>query len=486
MGMATLIRNADWAIAWDAASDRHVYRRDVDVAFDADELTHVGPGYAGRADTLIDGRGLMVMPGLVDVHSHPGREPAYRGIREEHGVPGMHMTGLYERMQAFAGDDEAMRAACSEFAYCELLKSGVTSLLDIGPGWGGWAALMAKSGLRAWLAPGFSSARWKMESPSKLGYAWDEKGDRQRLDAALKLVDGAARDPSGRLSGVLCPMQIDTCTEALLRDSLAAAKERKMPFTVHIAQGVTEYIEMMRRHGKSPIQWAQQIGVLGPQTILGHAIFLDSHSWVREHTGTSGDEDLALLAASGATVAHCPTPFARYGSMLESFGGYLRAGVNMAIGTDTTPHNMLEEMRTAVTLARIASRDIHSVSTADILHAATVGGAKALGRDDIGRLAPGKKADLVVVDLQRLDMMPARDPLRSLMYYAADRAVRDVFIDGRQVVAEGRVLTLDQEAAAARLAGAQERMMAEVPKKDYRGRSAEEITPLSLPVRRTP
>jgi cytosine/adenosine deaminase-related metal-dependent hydrolase len=144
---------------------------------------------------------------------------------------------------------------------------------------------------------------------------------------------------------------------------------------------------------------------------------------------------------------------------------------------------MLEEMRKAAVLARIAAHDLHTVATADILHAATVGGANALQRDDLGRLAPGMKADLVVVDLKCSHMVPARDPLRSLVYHAAERAVRDVWIDGRQVVREGKVLTLDQASAGERLTEAQQRMMAAVPQRDYKGRSAEEISPLSLPLR---
>jgi 5-methylthioadenosine/S-adenosylhomocysteine deaminase len=103
-------------------------------------------------------------------------------------------------------------------------------------------------------------------------------------------------------------------------------------------------------------------------------------------------------------------------------------------------------------------------------------------RDDLGRIAPGKKADLVLVDLACPQMQPARDPLRSLIYHAADRAVRDVFVDGRQVVTDGKVVTLDQAAAGGRLRAAQERMEAQAPGRDYRGRTAAEITPLSLPV----
>ncbi len=152
---------------------------------------------------------------------------------------------------------------------------------------------------------------------------------------------------------------------------------------------------MLRRYGKTPVQWADEIGILGPETILGHALFLDTHSWVLRWTRT----DLALIADTGSSVAHCPTPFARYGQIMENFGDYLRAGVTMGFGTDTTPHGLVEEMRKAAILARIAARDIETVTAADVLHAATVGGATALLRDDLGRIAPGKKPDLVLVDL---------------------------------------------------------------------------------------
>jgi cytosine/adenosine deaminase-related metal-dependent hydrolase len=103
-------------------------------------------------------------------------------------------------------------------------------------------------------------------------------------------------------------------------------------------------------------------------------------------------------------------------------------------------------------------------------------------RDDIGRLAPGMKADVVLVDLTNPWMQPARDPLRSLIFHAADRAVKDVYVDGQQVVRDGEVLTIDHVDACGRLAEGQKRMMAKVPERDYRHRTADEITPLSLEV----
>jgi 5-methylthioadenosine/S-adenosylhomocysteine deaminase len=474
----TVVRRADWVIAWGEAAGHHGYRRHVDVAFADNQIVFVGPNYTGPADRVIDGTDRMVMPGLIDIHSHPEHEPLFRGVREEHGVRNMHMSGLYERSQAFSAPDDEARAASAEFAYCELLLSGVTSLVDISPAWDGWIDLFARSGMRGFLAPGYASARWRLANDFDLQFAWDEERGRAGFRTALALIDQAVRHPSGRLSGIVSPMQIENCTAELLRDSREAARERGVPFTVHIAQSVLEVQEMIRRHGKTPVQWAHDIGVLGPDTILGHALFLDTHSWIRWWTKT----DLKLIADSGASVAHCPTPFARYGQIMENFGDYLRAGVNMGLGTDTTPHNLVEEMRKAAILARIAARDVAAVTTADLLHAATVGGAKALMREDLGRIAVDKKADLVVVDLTVAQMIPARDPLRSFVYHAADRAVRDVFVDGRQVVAEGKVVTLDQAAAGERLVQAQRRMLAAAPQRDYRGRTAAEIVPLSLPL----
>lgn len=473
----TCIRNAAWVAAWDPATDSHVYRRDIDVAFDGDGIVHVGRGCAGPADETIDGRDLFVIPGLVNIHSHPHVEPSYKGLREEHGVPEMYMTGLYERGQAFKLDEEGRKAG-AEVAYSELLASGVTTLADLSSPFEGWIDLIARSGLRGFLAAGYASARWYMDNRHELKYEWNEQAGRQGMEYAISVLKQAEAHGSGRLSGIVYPAQIDTCTEDLLRDSAELARETGRPVTTHAAQSVVEFNTMVQRHGKTPIQWAQEIGFLGSNTILGHAIFIDAHSWLHWPTR----RDLRHLVESGTSVAHCPTPFSRYGQTLEDLGRYIRAGVNMGLGTDTSPHNLLEEMRTAAILARVTAEDIDTVQTADVFHAATIGGAKALLRDDIGRIGVGKKADLVLVDLSDPTMIPARDPLRSLVYTAAERAVRDVYVDGIKVVADRRVLTLDRRDAAGRLAEAQRRMMDAVPSHDYAGRLAEEIVPLSLPM----
>ena len=239
-----------------------------------------------------------------------------------------------------------------------------------------------------------------------------------------------------------------------------------------------EFLLITRKHGMTPIEYAAELGLLGPGTILGHAIFIDEHSWL--HWSTR--RDLGLIADSGSAVAHCPTPFSRYGQTLEDLGRYIRAGV-----THGHRHRLLAAQHAGGDALGRDPRARHGGLPRDGLDGRRLPRRNGRRRDGLGprrprRLAPGAKADIVVVDLADVTMQPARDPLRSLIYTAAERAVRDVYIDGRQVVADGTVLTLDRAAAAGRLAEAQARMLSATPQHDWKGRGAEEVSPLSLPV----
>ncbi|MFQ5774537.1 MAG: amidohydrolase family protein [Kiloniellaceae bacterium] len=482
----TLIRNADWAILWDEAEGRQVYGRGIDLAFEGGRIVFIGSGYEGPVDTVFDGTGRLLMPGLVDVHSHLLSENLGRGITEEIGNPALYMSAVADPKPVFLPGHSmdsgtaaagAMRAA-TRMAVFELLSSGTTTVADLAICYDGWLDTLAETGIRAVAAPMYRSAAWAARTGHAVDYAWDEAAGRRAFEAAVAAMEAAVVHPSGRISAMVSPAQVDTCSAELLRDSLALAEERDWPLTLHTAQSVWDMLEMTRRHGKTPVQWLADIGLLTSRTILGHAIFLDHHSWISWHT----KRDLSLIAESGASVAHCPLVFSRYGQMLESFGRYRRAGINMALGTDTQPHNMLEEMRLAATLSRIAGRHVDDTSLGEVFHAATAGGAAALGRDDIGRLALGARADVVTVDLEHPAMRPARDPLRSLVYSAADRAVRDVFVGGRQVVRDGAVLTIDAAEAARRLEEAQRESLQTAASRDRLGRDAEMLSPLSLPV----
>jgi 5-methylthioadenosine/S-adenosylhomocysteine deaminase len=471
----TVIRNAHTVIAWDGV--QHVTRAGADVAFDAGALTHVGPSYAGDADTEIDGRGLMVMPGLVDIHSHPSSEPLLKGLTDEVGTPGLYNSSLYEYLPIFRPPPEAI-ADCARVAFSELLLSGVTTLVDLSMPYDGWLDVAGESGLRVVIGPMFRSARWFTRNGHLVEYEWDAPAGERAMDDVFRLLDRAQQHPSGRLTGMVVPAQIDTCTEGLLRDSHAEAARRGLTWQTHAAQSVSEFHEITRRHGFTPIGWLHHIGVLTDRSIIGHAIFLDDHASTPWHT----TRDLALLAETGAAVAHCPTVFARRGITLRDVGRYRRAGVKVGIGTDTFPHNMLDELRLAMYLARTQAVNPRTLTGGELFTMATSGAADILQRDDIGRLAVGCRADLVLVDVKHPAMRPGRDPMRSLIYAAGDRAVQSVYVDGLKVVEDGGVLTMDYPAAAEALHEAQARMIASVPERDWARRSVDEVSPPSFPL----
>jgi len=474
--VTTVIRDAEMVVGWDPGAKSHVYLPNADVAFDGGALTFVGRGYAGPADRVIDGRGKMVMPGLVNIHSHPSSEPMNKGLIDEIGSPGFYNSSLYEYLPIFRADAEAI-PHCVRVALSELLLSGVTTVADLSMAHPGWLDLLGESGMRVCIAPMFRSARWYTKNGHLVEYAWDEAAGEKAMAEALSLIERAEQHPSGRLSGMVVPAQIDTCTEGLLRDSFAEAQARGLAWQIHAAQSVSEFHEITRRHGHTPIGWLDNLGLLSERSIIGHGIFLDDHPSTLWHT----DSDLRRLAETGTSVAHCPTVFARRGITLKDFGRYRRAGVNMGVGTDTYPHNMLDELRLVSYLARTQAGNPRTMTSTDLFDAATTGGARALGRDDIGRLAPGCRADLVLVDMAHPMMRPTHDPVRSLIYAACDRAVQAVYVDGEKVVEDGRVLTMDYPAAAAALHEAQARVKASVPQADWAHRTAETISPRTFP-----
>jgi cytosine/adenosine deaminase-related metal-dependent hydrolase len=473
----TVIRNAAWVVAWDEAASQHVYCRDADVAFSEAGIIHVGGRFKGAADVELSGGSTMVMPGLVNIHCHSGDEPIAKGLFEDQGTAALWGNALYE-FSALVDTDEDAKAACQTIMLGDLMRSGVTTFLDIASPHAQWVSLAAGSGLRAYLAPGFREASWRLAGRHRLDYNWNEARGRERYAQALAFVDEARRHPSGRIEGVVAPSQIDTCSEALIQDAVAEARSRGLRITIHAAQTMTEHEELVRRTGETAPAMLERLGVLGPDLILGHCIFLDHHSWTRQRSR----DDLDRLVRNGTAVAHCPVTFARSGMKLESLGGYRRAGVTVGIGTDSYPFNMLEEMREALICSRIAGRSVFDLDTAGLLNAATVGGATALGRDDLGRLVPGAQADLVLVDLDHPAMKPVYDPLRNLIHCAAERAVRAVYVEGRPVVQGGSVLHLDYDGAVRELQAIQRRACAEAERSDTQGRTLAALAPFSLPL----
>jgi len=476
---ATVIRNAEWVVAWDAEENCHVYLHGVDVAWRDGAIIHVGNRFEGEVAEEFSGRARMVMPGLVNLHTHTSTMPVFKSVREEIGNPQLYLSALYDGWNLFAPLQED-KVWASRYAYGEMLLSGVTSFVDMCFPYPGWVDAAAESGLRAFLSPLYQSASWRTDNGHELLYDWSEDDGRAKMDESVGVIDAALAHESGMLAAVVSPMAIDTCSLALIRESLDMARDRGLPFQLHCGEAMMEFLEITRRHGLSQVQLLARERMLGPDVTLGHGLFLDHHSWL--HWSTRAD--IGLIADHGTSVAHCPTPFSRYGITMEHFGKYLEEGVNLGIGTDTHPHNMLEEMRTAAIMGRVAAQNMHALSTTNIFNAATIGGARALQRDDLGKLDVGARADVVSIALDDPTMMPVYDPIRSLIYTAADRAVRDVWVDGRQLVADGSLTTLDMDTIAAHLQEVQIRALEKVPERDRLGRNALQVAPLTFRTRR--
>src|ERR687893_922218 len=233
---------------------------------------------------------------------------------------------------------------------------------------------------------------------------------------------------------------------------------------------------MTRRHGATPIEWLRDIDFLGPDVILGHAIIVAPGSW----TNWSGD-DIAILAGRGANVAHCVWVFARRGIAMESFARYLARGVNMTLGTDTCPQSMIEGLRYTAVVGKIVDRQTEVATAADVFDAATLSGAKALGRDDLGRIAPGAKADLLLWRGDSIFMTPLRDPIRNIVYSAAAEDLDTVLIDGEVRMRGREIPGIDVAALTRNLQAAGERMWANINRGDWAGRSIDELAPQSFP-----
>jgi 5-methylthioadenosine/S-adenosylhomocysteine deaminase len=276
---------------------------------------------------------------------------------------------------------------------------------------------------------------------------------------------------------MLYPLQVDTCSPELFRATRKAADELGVGIQTHVGQNIVEFHEMLRRHGKTPVELLADTGLLGPRTILGHCLLTTAHRLAALPAG----RDLDILAKSGATVAHCPLVFARRGNALESFHRYRMAGINVGLGTDTYPRDLISEMRWASMLCKVMEHDFTVATAADVFNAATLAGARALGRDDIGRLAPGAKADIVVIDMQKLRIGPYRDPIKALVNCGTGDDVETVIVDGRTVVEDGRVVGVDEASLRHEAQQEADRLWATTPEWHWQKLATEQFSPQSFP-----
>jgi cytosine/adenosine deaminase-related metal-dependent hydrolase len=228
------------------------------------------------------------------------------------------------------------------------------------------------------------------------------------------------------------------------------------------------------------VEYLAETGILGPRTTIGHMAITGGHSRVDYPRG----DELKLLADSGATVGHCPHKCAKMAFAMESFDQYLAAGVRIGLGTDSYPLDIVAEMRYASLISRLIDKDASGARPADVFNAATIGGANALGRDDLGRIAPGAKADLVIINLRSTRYGPARDPINALVEYGSGADVETVIVDGEVVVENGKSTRINDAELFAQAETGATRAWDNWAARDWNGRSVEQIIPPAFPTRK--
>ena len=464
---------AGWIVGFDG--DGHRLLRDGVVVVEGERILYVGRAFDGDVDETVDARDRVLTPGLITTHAHLGGSPLDRSFIEDRGNPQFWYSGLFEMLpvRGEAQDEDAGRA-CVDFSMAELLRGGVTTCLEIG-GLGDYVVdRAAHYGLRVYMGLAFRSGRWLTRDGRRVTWEWDEESGRHGLRRAVELFKKHDGAHGGLVRCCFSPAQVDTCTPELLIEAKRWADETRRPFTVHTSQSVVEFNEMLQRHGKTPVAWLNDLGVLGDNTVLGHAIIVGGSSWTNYPAG-----DVALMAESGCSVAHAVWVFARRGVLMESFALYRTAGINVALGTDTNPQSVIEAMRWAAVCSKVVERNTEATTAADAFDAATLGGARALGRDDLGRIAAGATADLVLWRAASWTMTPLRDPIKNIVYNATAADVDRVYVGGRLVVDGGRVLAADEAKILADLQAGGERMWPRMKQFDWAGRSADELSPLS-------
>jgi 5-methylthioadenosine/S-adenosylhomocysteine deaminase len=294
-----------------------------------------------------------------------------------------------------------------------------------------------------------------------------------------KAADFLARhhDTGDRLvQGIVTVDEFHCAPGRLLPEAHALARRAGVRLTLHFAEQLMEFVEVMKEHGLTPVQRLAELGVLDDRVLLAHALFLAGHHMVSYPHGG----DLELLGQAGASVAHSPLAFARRGLALEHFDRYRAAGIHLALGTDVYPMDLFAEMRMASIACKFQRNDHEAAPALSVFEAATLGGAHALGRDDLGRLAVGAKADIVVLDVENLQFGPVYDPIRAIVHLATPAQVERVIVDGSTRVEGGRLVGHDEREIARAAARSARRVWDGFDGYHWRGQPVHEVFPPSL------
>lgn len=400
-----------------------------DVVLDGDRISYVGPGYSGECDRRVDASGYMVMPGLVNAHTHSPMT-LFRGLADDVDLQVFLNERVWPREVVLTPEDVY---AGSVLSGIEMLKSGVTSYVDMYF----WEEDLARAavdvGIRAMITPGILDApAWK----PILG-DW-ERRTQDVLDFCRRW-NGA----EGRIHAGFGPHAPYTLSLDALGEIAAVAGSSGFPIHIHLVESAFEREEFNRRGLGSTVAALEKIGFFDVPVLAAHSVWIDGG-------------DLDIYERKSVSIAHCPMSNAKLGAGVAPAAQMLAHNLDVGLGTDGAATNndmdLWKDMRFAPLLAKATSLDPTALPARKVLWMATRMGARAARLEDVGELTPGFKADLVLVSLADTTTVPTfhSQSYIDLLVYSMDRSLVDaVWVNGQQVVDAGRVVTVDEEAARA-------------------------------------
>lgn len=382
-----------------------------------------------KYDLVIDAKGKAVLPGFVNAHTHLVTE-CFRGIVDL--FPGTYFIFVIKN---FFKDQHLYDLAL--LGCMELIRFGATCTADNYQRARFIVPAIADSGLRAVVSEQISQADLSSGIyPAIYKYQPEDAEKQIRVNEELiKQWNGAQ---NGRITCAFGPQAPDTCTQDILREIKSKAEEYGVGIMIHIAQTSRE-AEMMRlRHGMTSVEYLEKAGILGPNTVGAHCVYLTQN-------------DIRTLRESGTNIAHCPNNFMMAGHTTPLIS-WLKGGIsNIGLGSDNILHHPFELMRFSRYLARQYVEQVdpdsrHIVPSAwRTLEMMTIGSARVLGLGDkVGSLEVGKKADVIIVDLKKPHLTPNLDIISNLVHYANGNDVETVIIDGKVVMEERVIKTVNE------------------------------------------
>lgn len=493
--MRTRIRGG-WVVGY--KDDHHTLIRDGEIVYEGDRIIHVGRAFDGEVDETIDADGMLVSPGFIDTHVHAGYQASHRliadvGRTEYFGQPFLEFN-IPKKGAAVGGDpryfsaDERKRFAADPWALftaAELLRSGITTFVEMGAPvhmQHQLATAVGEIGTRAYLGAGYDIGSWVGGEDGVLERVKDEAYGAKVFGEAVDFCKWVEGRENGRLKAMLAPKRVETCSREQLEETARLSRELGYPVCIHAASNVHEFYDMIRLHGKTSIEFLEEVGLmqLGPKLTIGHANFVAEHPRL---TYNNGGRDIKLMGSCGCSISHCPVNLVRRARFLDSWKKYRSAGVNVTLGTDTYPRDMIMQMRNASYFGKVIEGDLTSATAAEVFSSATLNAARSLGRTDIGRLAPEAKADIILIKLRSdktLRHGPVRDPIKALVDCGFGDDVHTAIVDGVVRMRDGTIPGVDfgKLLEAAQEMG--EYIWNNWQSWDTLGRTAEEMSPYSF------